>query len=212
MKKIIFLAIMALGLFSCEKDPDMDQMDDNLVVYTDHANDVNFAGFDTYYMPDSILVTGGKESVYWKDANAQKVIQTVASEMQGRGYTRITNPEQMELADLGIQLSYVSKTNQVVTDTYWNNNWWNYNYWGPWWGNWYYPYPVSYTYKTNTLVIEMVNLTQKPAVTGTTTELPVIWYAKASGFQVSNADANVTYLVDGVKQAFQQSAYINANE
>ncbi|WP_300728090.1 DUF4136 domain-containing protein [uncultured Bacteroides sp.] len=209
MKKIFLLAIAAIGLFSCEKDPDWDQLDDNLVVYTDHANNVDFGEFQTYFLPDSILITGGTKQSYWKDQYAQQILKAIVTQMHNRGYIRIEDPDQIELADVGLQVSYIAKTTQVVSSIYWNG-WWDYGYWGPWWGNWYYPYPVTYNYNTNALVMEMVDLTQK--VDGTKSELPVIWYASSYGFQYGTGNANLQYLLEGVNQAFEQSSYIKCNE
>jgi hypothetical protein len=52
---MLLLACMTLGMMSCEKDPDFGQMDANLVVYTDHDNNVDFGKYQTYFLPDSIL-------------------------------------------------------------------------------------------------------------------------------------------------------------
>ena len=88
---------------------------------------------------------------------------------------------------------------------YWGG-WWDYGFWGPWSG-WYYPYPVSYSYNTNTLVMEMVDLTADED--GTQKNLPVVWYASASGFQYSG-QFNQMMLQNSVVQAFEQSPYIKS--
>ena len=55
--------------------------------------------------------------------------------------------------------------------------------------------------------MEMVNLTAKEE--NKSKDLPVIWYASASGFQYSG-QFNQVLLKDAVKQAFEQSPYIKA--
>lgn len=73
MKKFIplLLAVFAVTLASCEKDPDMDKLDNNYLVYTNYDKKADFKTFQTYYLPDSILVIGdSKEAEYWKDENA----------------------------------------------------------------------------------------------------------------------------------------------
>ena len=119
--------------------------------------------------------------------------------------TRILDPEKKEEANVGLQLSYVAQTTQVITGGYWGG-WWDYGFWGPWSG-WYYPYPVSYSYNTNTLVMEMVDLTADED--GTQKNLPVVWYASASGFQYSG-QFNQMMLQNSVVQAFEQSPYIKS--
>ena len=205
MKKMLFLACMALTLAACEKDPDMNQLDADLVVYTDHDNNAAFDGYKTYFLPDSILEAGGYKASYWKDENAKALVDAVAQQMDSRGYTRLTDPEKKDQADVGVQLSYVAQTNHVVSYPSYGG-WWDYGFWGPWSG-WYYPYPVSYSYNTNTLVMEMLDLTADED--GTQKNLPVVWYASASGFQYSG-QFNQMMLQNSVVQAFEQSPYIKS--
>lgn len=209
MKRMLLLACMTLGMMSCEKDPDFGQMDANLVVYTDHDNNVDFGKYQTYFLPDSILEIGGYKATYWKDENAMQLISKVEQYMNERGYTRLTEPEQKEDANIGLQLSYLAQSTQIVTGGYWNG-WWNWGFWGDWWGGWYYPYPVSYSYDTNALIIEMVDLTSKEEG-GENKQLPVVWYASASGYSYGNGKNNLLFLLDGVDQAFAQSDYITRN-
>lgn len=208
MKKNLFYLtsiFMLLGFSACEKEPDMEELDADLVVYTDYDKDADFGEYQTYFLPDSILEAGGHKVSYWKDENALSIINTIAEEMESRGYKRITDPEKKEEASVGVQVSYVAQTTQVITGGYWGG-WWDFGFWGPWSG-WYYPYPISYSYDTNTLIMEMVNLTAKEE--NKSKDLPVIWYASASGFQYSG-QFNQVLLKDAVKQAFEQSPYIKA--
>lgn len=205
MRKILFFACLLLGLSACEKDPDMNKLDANLVVYTDYDKDADFGSYKTYFLPDSILEAGGHRATYWKDENAKAIINEVAEEMNSRGYTRILDPEKKDEASVGVQLSYVAQTTQVISGGYWGG-WCDYGFWGPWSG-WYYPYPVSYSYNTNTLVMEMVNLSA--GADGTAKNLPVVWYASASGFQYSG-QFNQRMLLNAVVQAFEQSPYIKS--
>ena len=205
MKKILLLACMALTIAACEKDPDMGELDANLAVYTDYDTGADFGAYRTYFLPDSILEPGSHHAYYWKDENALAIIGKVEAQMNSRGYTRITDPEKKDEASVGVQLSYIAQTTHVVTGGYFGG-WWNYGFWGPWSG-WYYPYPVSYSYDTNTLVMEMVDLTASDA---SDNRLPVVWYANASGFDFGG-QYNLRLLEDAVDQAFEQSPYIKAN-
>ena len=104
MRKMLFFACLLLGLSACEKDPDMNQLDADLVVYTDYDKDADFGGYKTYFLPDSILEAGGHRATYWKDENAKAIINKVAAEMDARGYTRILDPEKKEEANVGSAL------------------------------------------------------------------------------------------------------------
>lgn len=213
MKKILFLACLALGVSACEKDPDLSNLDGNMVVYTDYDNSTDFSAYTTYFLPDSILEAGAIRASYWKDENAQTLIKEVEANLNSRGYTRITDPEKKDEADFGVQLSYIAETTQVVTGGYWNG-WWDTGFWGPWWGGgWYYPYPVTYSYDTNALVMEMVDLIRKQEGEGSTSQtIPVVWYANAQGFKYSSGKLNLQLMVSGIDQAFMQSAYITRNK
>lgn len=211
MKKMLFLACMALTLAACEKDPDMNRLDADLVVYTDHDNNAAFDGYKTYFLPDSILEAGGYKASYWKDENAKALVDAVAQQMDSRGYTRLTDPEKKDQADVGVQLSYVAQTNHVVSYPSYGG-WWDYGFWGPWWGGWYYPYPVSYSYDTQTMLIEMVDLTKKDTSEVKKQDIPVVWYVSMSGFMYGNGRVNRQLLLDGVNQAFEQSPYIQSNK
>mgnify|MGYP000511935225 CR=1 FL=1 len=70
MKKFIplLLAVFAVTLASCEKDPDMDKLDNNYLVYTNYDKKADFKTFETYYLPDSIL-----SSVIRKTPNTGKM-------------------------------------------------------------------------------------------------------------------------------------------
>ena len=202
---------MAFTLAACEKDPDMGDLDADLVVYTDHDNGASFKDYKTYYLPDSILEAGNDyHASYWKDDNAKAVLAAVEAQMNALGYSRITDPAKKNEANVGVQLSYIAQNNQVFTTGGYFNGWWDYGFWGLGWGGWYYPsyYPMTYSYKTNTLIMEMLDLTKKS--TEGKAKIPVVWYASASGFQYNNR-VNTQYLVQAVDQAFAQSDYLKKN-
>ena len=208
MKKEFLVLLMApLAFTSCEKDADTDKLDNNFVVYTNYDKNASFSAFNTYYLPDSILIIGDKkEAEYWNDENAQLIISTYAANMANRGYVRTDNKEE---ADLGLQVSYVKST-YFVTNYGQPQWWWGYpGYWDtPYWGNWgdwYYPYAVTYTYSTGSFVTEMLNL---DAPQGLNAQLPVLWTAYMSGLLSGSTSVNVNRAIEAVNQAFTQSVYL----
>lgn len=208
MKKEFLVLLMApLAFASCEKDADTDKLDNNFVVYTNYDKNANFSSFSTYYLPDSILIIGDKkEAEYWNDENAQKIINTYATNMANKGYLRTDNKEE---ADLGLQVSYVKSTYFVTNygEPQW---WWGYpGYWGvPYWGDWgewYYPYAVTYSYSTGSFVTELLNL---DAPQGQNAQLPILWTAYMSGLLSGTTSVNVSLAIEAVDQAFTQSDYL----
>ena len=208
MKKEFLILLMApLAFASCEKEADTDKLDNKFVVYTNYDQNANFSSFSTYYLPDSILIIGDKkEAEYWNDENAQLIISSYASNMANRGYIRTDNKEE---ADLGLQVSYVKSTYFVTNygqpQWWWGYpGYWNAPYWGDW-GDWYYPYAVTYTYSTGSFVTEMLNL---DAPQGQNAKLPVLWTAYMSGLLSGSTSVNVSRAIEAVNQAFAQSTYL----
>ena len=151
-------------------------------------------------VPDNSL-----KANYWKDENAQNIISAVAHEMEQKGYVRT---EDKEKANVGIQLSYAQQRIQITTGG-WYGGWWDAGFWGPYWGGgWYYPYPVTYSYDTGTLIMEMVDLRQ-PVDQSNQNKLPVIWHAYASGLLYGNSHFNMQLTLNAVNQAFAQSPYLS---
>ncbi|MBP8767895.1 MAG: DUF4136 domain-containing protein, partial [Parabacteroides sp.] len=93
---------------------------------------------------------------------------------------------------------------------YW---WWNYpgywspGYWGPGWGNWYYPYPVVYSYSVGSLLTELVDL-DAPAASKADAKLPVLWTAYMSGLLSGSDKFDTQLAVRAIEQAFVQSPYV----
>ncbi len=201
----------------CRKDPSTSSLHDEYLVYTAYDDKASFPSLDTYYLPDSILLIGSytldeagqKVSKYWTDADALSLVNTVARELDNRGYVRQTDPELKGTADAGIQISYVQEDSYFVgyNDPYWWGYYpyyWTPGYWGPW-GGWYYPYMVYYGYTTGSLLIEMVNLTDTSAADR---KLPVIWNCYITGLLHGRRTIDLKEAADGIEQAFDQSPYL----
>ncbi len=123
MKKILPFFLLVLLLASCQKDPDMSKLSDDFVVFTDHNKDANFESFTTFYIPDSVMVIGSSEKPeFWSATEADDIVSTLVSGMEGRGYTRASDKES---ADLGLQVSFVKNVNYFTN--YHDNPYW-------WWG------------------------------------------------------------------------------
>lgn len=192
----------------------MDKLDNDFVVFTNYDKNTNFGVFSTYYVPDSVLlISSSAKAEYWTDANADQIVNTFVAQMSARGYQRIDNKAE---ADLGLQISYVESTNYFYdynSSPYW---WWGYpgywypGYWGTGWGDWYYPYPVIYSYSVGSLLTEMVDLTNTPTP-GAKEKLPVVWTAYMSGLLSGNSQFNMQLTVRAIEQAFAQSSYIKTS-
>ena len=215
MKKIIILtasAIAAFAVASCQKEPYPQDMDNEYLVYTAPSKNVDFTQFRTFDIADSVLVIGQSDKPYYsKSNNALALVQQYRINMEKRGYIYTpSNPA----AQLGVQLTYVEKTERFVryySDPYWwldYPGYWPSNYWGNWTG-WYYPYPVSYTYTTNALITDIVDLTPVTAADGSK-PLTTVWSAYIGGPASASISNDVKRMQQSIDQAFAQSQYLKS--
>lgn len=205
IRSLAFVLLTAAALCACQKEPSTSDLHQDYLVYTGHDTAANFSSFETFFIPDSILlISDNKKVEYWKGDDALEIIDAVVTKMTQAGYTRTLDKES---ASLGIQPSYVERTTYFVgqDNPYW---WWYYpyywtpGYWGDWTG-WYYPFHVHYGYTSGSMLIEMLDLVQTPDK-----KLPVVWNSFIGGLLTSDADLNLQRMLDGVKQAFAQSPYL----
>ncbi len=208
MKKILFFSALALLAVACHKEPSPQDGDNEYLVYTSPSKNVNFAQFQTFDLADSLLIIGQIDKpVYSQSNEALALIQAVRTNMEKLGYIYTpANPD----ADLGIQMTYVIKTEKYVQ--YYNDPYWWLDYPGYWpsgyWGNWtgfYYPYPVTYTYTTNALITDMVNLTNEVQEGEA---LEVVWTSYIGGPAGSSVQSDVNRMKTSIDQAFAQSPYL----
>ena len=204
----MFFAVLALLAASCHKEPYPKDSDNEYLVYTSPSKDVTFTSYKTFDLADSLLVIGQSEKPqYSQSENAMALINQVRFNMERLGYVYApSDPD----ADLGIQMTYIIKTERYVK--YYNDPYWWLDFPGYWpsgyWGNWtgfYYPYPVSYTYTTNALITDMVNLTgeQKEGEA-----LEVVWTSDIGGPAGSSVQGDVARMKAAIDQAFAQSPYL----
>jgi len=201
------IALFAVAACACQKEPSTSDLHQDYLVYTDHDTRTDFAPFETFFIPDSILIIGdNKKTEYWKSEDALEIIDAIAAEMTRAGFVRVFDKPS---ADLGIQPSYVERTTYFVGNDapYW---WWNYpyywspGYWGDWLG-WHYPYRVYYGYTAGSLLLEMVNLDVEPQ---SGKRLPVLWDSFIGGLLTSDTRLNRQRTLAAIEQAFHQSPYL----
>lgn len=208
MKKILFISAAVLLLAACHKEPYPQDGDNGYLVYTSPGKDVNFKNYKTFDIADSLLIIGEKDKpVYSQTQSALALIQAYRINMEKAGFIYTpSNPD----ADLGVQLTYVIKTERYVK--YYDDPYWWLDYPGYWpsgyWGNWngyYMPRPVTYTYTTNALLTDIVNLTgeQKEG-----TPLEILWTSYIGGPAGSTIQGDVTRMTEAIDQAFKQSEYL----
>lgn len=207
MKRLIPVLLAVFAFVACEKDPNMDKLDNDYLVYTNYDKKANFKDFQTYYIPDSVMVITDKDKPeYWKGAAAAEIIEAYKTNLNSKGFVYIPNKD---LADLGVQVSYIKSTYYFTAygqpEWWWNYpGYWDAPYWGNW-GGWYYPYAVNYSISTNSFISEILNLN---APEGEKAKIPVLWSSFISGPATGSTELNKTLAVRAINQSFAQSPYL----
>ena len=212
MKKILLISAAVMLLAACHKEPYPQDGDNQYLVYTSPGKGVNFTQFQTFDSADSLLVIGQSDKpMYSQSNNALALIQAFRTNMEKRGFIYTpSNPD----ADLGIQLTYVIKTERYVQ--YYDDPYWWLDYPGYWpsgyWGNWtgfYYPRPVTYTYTTNALLTDIVNLTGEEE---SGKPLEILWTSYIGGPAGASLQGDIKRMEAAIDQAFVQSAYLTSTQ
>ena len=197
---------------ACQKMPDKVDADGECLVFTARSENSDFSQYSTFTVVDSVLVIDGSHSSYSKNSFASALVSEVRKMMENRGYQYV-ELENKENADLGLQLTYIMDTDYFTdyvggyADSYWwlgYPGYWSPGYWGTW-GGWYYPYPVTYSYSTHSLLIDMADLT---SAQGEDENLPVVWNAFIDGDVLGVSYYDKERLLEGIRQAFAQSEYL----
>ncbi len=207
MKKILLFSAALLMLAACHKEPYRDS-DNEYLVYTSPGENVDFTKFKTFHVPDSLLIIGQSDKpVFSKSQEAKDLILTFKSNMEDRGFVFVAEAAD---ADLGAQLTYMIKTDKYVQ--YYDSPYWWLDYPGYWpagyWGNWhgyYYPRPVTYSFTTNALLADIVDLKD---VKSEETPLEILWSSYMGGPAGISLKYDVRRMMDAMNQAFKQSPYL----
>ena len=222
MKRIIILAVLAAAAVACRKEPSPSMYDGEFLVYTSRSDQVqDFSAYSTFTVADSLLHIEGNRGQMETDAWGRNVRAQYIAAMEDLGYTYVDTgkldsdqtvavPEGTS-ADLGIQISYIVSTDyftaHVPYDPYWwygYPGYWYPGYWGNW-GGWYCSFPVTYSYSTQSLLTEMVDLT---AEEGDDKDLPVVWNSFIDG-NIGNSRNDMARFSRGIAQSFAQSGYLD---
>ena len=206
------LILMAGACYPGDGPTDVDDLD---VVLTLYDQDVNFGGFQTFAMPDSIVeisIDTLDSLIPVSRANDELILDLVADNMAAAGFTR----ELDALANGADLVLLVTAVGVQKTDYYVYYDWWY--YWGYWpgWGYPSYPYygpgygyyyPPAYvgdvTYEQGTLLLTLIDPTAADGSSG----VPVIWSAAIRGLM--NQGSATSRITDGINQAFVQSPYLS---
>lgn len=208
MKRIIIISTLALLALSCQKQPYTYDRDGEYLVYTAPDKEADFKKYSTFTVADSLLVIGMREEPYFsKTENALALVHRFRTNMEKKGYVYTADSK---AADLGVQVTYIVKTERYVqyyeTPYWWLDypGYWRPGYWGDWYG-YYHPRPVTYTQSSNALLADVVDLT---AEKGADKPLAVVWSSYIGGYAGYSPSREIERMATAIDQAFAQSPYM----
>jgi len=197
--KVLSLTAIVFLLTQCypEGPQYVDEMD---LVYTNYDPATDFTAKHTYAIPDKImkiddnLINGGDPN-FVKEPYATQLLEKMKLNMANNGWTLVkkdANPD-MLLAPVAYELT----TTYYYGGGYWD--WW----YGGWYG-WYYPYPVTTSYSTGSLIVTMLD----PKNLSPDDKMRAVWGFIINGLlEGSNTEFTARYS-KGIDQAFTQSPYL----
>ena len=204
---MLLLLLAGGGLTSC-RDNALNDLSpaDSQVYITNRDRSVDFSQYKTFSLPDSVIVQSNDGYSAVKNSIADQFVSSVSSALTARGYQRVAKGKP---ANLGVA---IIRVNNQYTGIASNPYSYYSNYWGGGLGGYggYSPYyPSYYTYQVTDQYweIQMVDLKNAPAGTGTAKpQLSVIYDATIRGGDITDTQSVAT----AVNAIFTQSPYLRA--
>lgn len=210
MKRL--LIFLLAGLFtqlvvSCYPEG-ADSVEDYDVAMTNYDKSANFSTFTTYSMPDSIVYFSNDKNTTIDHRFDSIILQTVQDNFTSLGYQKIATPDADNMPSFVVMVSGFSNVNYSYFVDNWYNNWnW---YWNGWWPNWgytpYYPWysPVGvYSYRTGSIVVEMVSTTPR-----SDNKMNIVWTGISDGLLQGSSVSIRNRITKEINQCFTQSPYL----
>jgi hypothetical protein len=184
------------------------------LVVTTHDETVNFASFETFAIPDTVVQLGADEagSVDISHDFDDVIVDDVIQELEALGYVHEDDPEDNG-ADFVVLVTAVASRDVQAYQSY---PWWDYWGWYPGWGypgwgygpgwGYYYPPTLSVTsYEQGTLFVDILDVNDPDA---SAENLPIVWTAAIRGVLETSVTVTQTRLVTAIDRAFDQSPYL----
>lgn len=204
MRTLLAAAAVTLALAGCYPG-EINSTQELDVFITFPRNDANFANYQTFSIPDTIVqIDEDSSEIQISHENDEEVVDQVRDNLVSLGFTEVDFPG----GDPDVVVLVSAVADEYTSYTYYPGYWWG--YWG-----WYYPCYYCYpgypgyidvtNYKAGTLFIDMLD---PDLAFADSTEVPLVWTGAANGLITGAAGANLNRLLDGVDRLFVQSPYL----
>lgn len=204
-KNVLWVGILALAAMftGCTKDPLGNLTAEESRIYiTNHDSTVNFSGYKTFSISDSVAVINDGRASKEITATDQAFINAVKAEMQAKGFKLVSKSAK---PDLGINVSriYNTSTGIVSYSNYYDayGGFYDPYYWGYGGYGYYSPYSyATYSIREGALSVDMLDLKDAAA----TNRIKVIWTGLIRGSGIFNSSTAASQ----VAMLFTQSPYL----
>jgi hypothetical protein len=203
MKILRILSFAALAVLLTQCYPEGPEYYEELdLVYSNYDPDYGFDTKQTYAIPDKIMkidddLVGGGDPNFVKEPYATQLLDKIKVNMANYGWELVDkndNPD-VVLAPVAYMLT---TTYYYGYGGYWD--WW----YGGWYG-WYYPYPVTTSYTTGSLIVTMLD----PNDLSPDDKARAVWGFVINGLLEGSTSQFVDRYTKGINQAFTQSPYLD---
>ncbi|MBX2943274.1 MAG: DUF4136 domain-containing protein [Cyclobacteriaceae bacterium] len=197
MRSFILMIGLSLLIVGCQPMPDVEALNQNLIVQTDYDASVSFNDYTTYTLTlDTLgLISNNSKDTLQLGPYAKDITAKIKANMDARGYIYV---DKNQNPDLGFVAFIVNDFKVYQTISY-------PSYGGGYYSSYYgYYYPRVNTYASNSaaLILELVDLNKKTSQN----QFKLIWTCYI-GDIVSSVDP-FQKSVEAVDQAFVQSSII----
>ncbi|MCC5927879.1 MAG: DUF4136 domain-containing protein [Cyclobacteriaceae bacterium] len=212
--KMYYLALGLSLLFTgCNFFPEQDiEFGDQDVIITHMVPGTDFGQYQTYTMPDIVLIVKGRDRYDTLDVqNTSVLLSTLANIMQERGFVKVDRDANPDLG-LNVAINRFEGLSAVTTPVYMGPGYWGWWGWNP---MWYAPVFVTsfVPYEDGTVIMDMVDI-KSSNVGGITipgqNDLKLIWNAWLRGLLVDSENFQ-NRLTFSVQQAFDQTPGLRRN-
>jgi hypothetical protein len=205
MKLLKFFGFAALVFLLTQCYPEGPVYTDELdLVYSNYDPSYNFKAKHTFALPDKLmkidddLINGGVPK-FVKEPYASQMLGMIRQNMLSRGWAEVN-------ADQNPDVKLAPVTMEVTTTVYYGyGGYWDWWY-GGWYG-WYYPYPVTTSYSTGSLIVTMLD----PNDLSPDDKARATWTFIVNGLLEGSDSQIAQRATKGIDQAFTQSPYLKLN-
>lgn len=223
---LLLAATLGAGLAACYPG-DITSVAHTDVVATLYGEEYDYGSASTFAIPDTVVeicdvaapsdapvICDEQSRIDYDHASDAAIVARIRQNMVALGYEEIPLAGISEANQPDVVLIAMVAVNRWTAYSYYP--WWGYWGWwpgwgfyppvyGPGWGGYYPGYVTVTSWNQGTVIVDMVDPFGGDSAAG---RIPSIWTGTINGVLSSSTASNLQRALDGIDQAFEQSAYL----